>query len=131
MKRTLSVLACASAIVTICLAIIAVPALGSLPYITAGTAGTWTLTGSMRSARVSPMAVTLPNGDVLVAGGFNNKVFASAELYNPQSGAWSPTGTMRFTRYGASMTVLTNGKVLVAGGFINTFPDVAASAELY
>lgn len=96
------------------------------------TGGSWSITGSLRTTRVSPMAATLLNGNVLAAGGFNSSaILASAEVYNPHTGLWSQTGAMRIPRYGATMTVLPNGKVLVAGGFTNTSPDVVATAELY
>jgi hypothetical protein len=96
------------------------------------TGGSWSITGSLRTTRVSPMAATLPNGKVLAAGGFNTRaILASAEVYDPLAGLWSPTGAMKIARYGATMTVLLNGKVLVAGGFTNTSPDVTAAAELF
>ena len=49
--------------------------------------GSWTATGSMIEARDFPMATLLPNGTVLVVGGFsgsNNDPLASAELYDPR-----------------------------------------------
>jgi N-acetylneuraminic acid mutarotase len=78
------------------------------------------------------MAATLPNGNVLAAGGFNARaILASAEVFNPHTGLWSSTGAMKAARYGATMTLLPNGKVLVAGGFTEASPDVSATAEVY
>lgn len=92
--------------------------------------GTWMTTGSMHVARISPVAVTLPNGKVLVAGGFNNpNSFASAELWDPATGLWSRTGSMSVDRVGATLTVLQTGKVLVAGGL--TSQGVTNLCELY
>ncbi|HET9343426.1 MAG TPA: kelch repeat-containing protein [Candidatus Eremiobacteraceae bacterium] len=92
--------------------------------------GTWTTTGSMHVARISPIAVTLPDGRVLVAGGFNNpNSFASAELWDPATGMWSRTGSMSVDRVGATLTVLQTGKVLVAGG--ETSQGVTNRCELY
>jgi WD40 repeat protein len=47
--------------------------------------GTISPTGSMSTVRANPTAVLLPDGRVLVAGGFGagNVVFASAQLYQP------------------------------------------------
>ena len=47
--------------------------------------GTWTVTGSLNTGRFVFTATLLANGMVLVAGGFdsNNKVLATAELYDP------------------------------------------------
>src|SRR5262245_22102634 len=51
----------------------------------AQTLGTWIPTGSLTTARDTHTATLLPNGEVLVAGGFNFNIggsLASAELYN-------------------------------------------------
>src|ERR1022692_4356578 len=51
--------------------------------------GSWSTTGSLRTSRVLPMAATLPNGNVLAAGGFNaSATLASAEIFNPTTGLW-------------------------------------------
>jgi hypothetical protein len=69
----------------------------------------------------------LPNGKVLVAGGFNSS--ASAELYDPASGTWSWTGSLNTARYFQTATLLANGTVLVAGGTSGSV--MLPSAELY
>src|SRR5215467_6232205 len=52
--------------------------------------GSWAFTGSLNTARIMPMAVTLPSGKVLVTGGFDNpNSFSSSELWDPATGAWS------------------------------------------
>ena len=92
--------------------------------------GTWITTGSLSAARNDHTATLLPNGKVLVAGGFGNaRILASAELYDPASGTWMATGNLSATRYGHTATLLPNGKVLVAGGFGAT--SALASADLY
>ncbi len=92
--------------------------------------GTFTpTTGDMTAARYGHTATLLPNGTVLVAGGFNGSVnLATAEVYDPASGTFTATGTMSATRYGHTATLLPNGKVLVAGG---SSGSPLASAELY
>jgi N-acetylneuraminic acid mutarotase len=77
----------------------------------------WNPTDSLANARMAHTATLLPNGQVLVTGGFQtNIVLASAELYDPDSGAWLPAGSMNFPRINHTATLLNNGKVLVAGG---------------
>jgi WD40 repeat protein len=96
--------------------------------------GTWTATGSMGAARDGHTATLLPNGKVLVAGGYASSglgfiTLASAELYDPASGIWTPTGSLPTARGGHTATLLPNGKVLVAGGQGNS--GDLESAELY
>jgi len=94
--------------------------------------GTWTVTGTMSTARYSYTQTLLPNGKVLMAGGYSRSCgtppcdLSSAELYDPSTGTWSPTGSMTTAHSSHTATLLANGLVLVAGGF-----DAGASAELY
>ena len=94
--------------------------------------GTWTLTGSLNTARAYHTATLLPNGKVLVAGGIGPDVFGHsiAELYDPATGAWTLTGSLNVGRYLHTATLLPNGKVLVAGGD-GTTSSPFSSAELY
>jgi YVTN family beta-propeller protein len=99
--------------------------------ITANFAG-FTSVGTMGVARHNHTATPLPNGKVLVAGGFNNGYQTSAELYDPATGSWSATGAMNYARGVHTATVLPNGKVLVAAGYGATgATGEHATAELY
>ena len=94
--------------------------------------GTWSDTGSLKTARDSHTATLLPNGMVLAAGGIatdGGVSLTSAELYDPATGTWSPTRRLKTGRLYHTATLLPNGMVLVAGGN-NTGIDLA-SAELY
>src|SRR5690349_6723749 len=96
-------------------------------------AGLWSSCGSLVTSRVDHTATLLPNGKVLVAGGYFddgeiNGRLASAELYDPATGAWSSTGSLSAPRRGATATLLPNGKVLVAGGLGDS--NYLASTEL-
>src|SRR5450755_1284917 len=94
--------------------------------------GTWTATGSLVTARYVHAATLLPNGKVLVTGGYNDSGrLASAELYDPASGTWTATGSLATGRRFHTATLLPNGKVLVAGGNALVGGGAIASAELY
>jgi len=92
-------------------------------------------TAKMNVARQQATATLLPDGKVLIAGGFdvNGMALASTELYDPATNTFAPpagTAKMNATRVDATATLLPNGKVLIAGGFdINETP--LASTELY
>ena len=86
--------------------------------------GTWSVTGSMSTARENHTATLLPDGKVLVVGGFtvtsgnpNGTTLASAELYDPATGTWSATGSMSTARESHTATLLPDGKVLAVGGY--------------
>jgi hypothetical protein len=101
--------------------------------------GNWTATGSLSVARRNHTATLLPNGKVLVVGGYGGTYngsgvyLASAELYDPANGTWSATtGSLSNGRSAHTATLLINGKVLIAGGAGPDGPNgVLASAELY
>ena len=79
---------------------------------------TWSLATSMGTARSEHVAGLLPDGRVLVAGGFDSGVggVKTAELYDPISNNWSAAADMSTTRWFASAIVLDDGSALVAGG---------------
>src|SRR5438132_6277989 len=53
--------------------------------------GTWTAPAAMSTARYDHTATLLPNGKVLVAGGYGiNGPVSSAELYDPATGTTGP-----------------------------------------
>jgi N-acetylneuraminic acid mutarotase len=64
-------------------------------------------------ARAEPIAVLLPTGKILVAGGFTH---SSAELYDVDRDSWSSAGAMSIARARAAAALLPSGKVLVVGG---------------
>ncbi len=108
--------------------------------------GTWSATGTMGTARENHTATLLPDGKVLVVGGFtvtsgnpNGTTLTSAQLYDPATGTWSATGSMSTARESHSATLLPDGRVLVVGGYTvtvsvdggSTVMTSLASAELY
>jgi len=94
--------------------------------------GSWTATDSLETARQVHTATLLPNGQVLVAGGFDtsNSSIANAELYDATSGSWTATGSLATGRANHTATLLPDGQVLVAGGEDGGIAALA-SAELY
>lgn len=93
--------------------------------------GTWSFTGSLTNARYGHKATLLPNGKVLVAGGFSGgtNFLSSAELYDPNTGTWTLAQSMSVGRNGPMGGLLLNGKILICGGQTNGVN--LASAELY
>lgn len=91
------------------------PARGSVPAETTAN-GTWTITDPMSTGRASHTARELPDGRVLVAGGYSLRPMATAELYDPIAGTWTRTQDMNLPRAAHTATLLPDGTVLVAGG---------------
>src|ERR1017187_5885421 len=90
----------------------------NLSVIHEAKATSWVTTGSLNTARYGQTATLLPNGNMLVVGGFGNPngCQSSAELYDPANGTWTNTGSLNNARGLHTATLLPNGKVLVAGG---------------
>ena len=92
---------------------------------------------AMREARSAFTATELPNGKILIAGGFSYAVsgsLATAELFDPATGTFTYTAApMTQSRAWHSATLLNTGpqagKVLLVGG--NSNSDALASAELF
>jgi len=87
----------------------------------------------MNTPRADHHADLLPNGKVLITGGFggNGNPLASAELYDPALLTFTVTGSMATARLYHASALLNTGKVLVAGGQITSGGATTATAELY
>ncbi|RKI36638.1 hypothetical protein D7Y27_27765 [Corallococcus sp. AB004] len=91
-------------------------------------AGTWGY-GAPLALRSEGIAVPLPGGRVLVAGGHRNfdyAVASQAETWSWSMGASSAGTSMQ--RSGAAAVLLADGRVLVAGGYRN---GAVAACELF
>ncbi len=86
----------------------------------------------MLVARAAHTATLLPDGQVLIAGGFNRSenALSSAEILDPDSGQFYRTGSMSSPRQSHTATLLPSGSVLIVGGYgaDGTYLD---RAELY
>ena len=101
--------------------------------------GTFTPTGSMAVARALHQATLLPDGRVLVSGGFGTDPSSPrvpgpehAEVYDPATGTFAAAGDLQIGRSLHSAILLTDGRVLVVGG-VAQLGDRAAvpQTELY
>lgn len=93
--------------------------------------GTFTaLAAQMSSRRQAPAAALLPDGRVLIAGGYWTTYLATAEIYDPETRTFAPTEPMSVARSGAVAAPLPDGRVLVAGGYNGTSQRLS-SAEIY
>lgn len=97
--------------------------------------GSWSPTAPFLEARDFAVAASLPNGEVLLAGGKEaaNTPTTSSEIYNPYIGTWSATTAMGAPRDFAVAASLPNGDVLVAGGDgeVSGRGDYLSSTEIY
>jgi hypothetical protein len=86
---------------------------------------------SMSTARASHAAVALPDGRILVAGGWTGSAAtASAEIYDPAADRWTPAGRMTAARASLIAVPLRDGRVLIVGGGGGRLGDLA-SAEVF
>jgi hypothetical protein len=88
--------------------------------------------GSMARPRQEHTATLLPDGRVLIAGGWagGEAGIASAEIYDPESGTFSPGGLMGSPRRDHAAVALADGRVLITGGRDKP-RQVRQTAEIY
>jgi len=94
--------------------------------------GTWNKTGSLPEVQRGERAATrLPDGRVLLAGGFDDLLGASAatDVYDPATGTWSAGGCVEDQRLAATSVTLADGRVLIFGGACDRHP--IDTSEIY
>ena len=102
------------------------------PMALAQSAGMFSATGNMTTPRFFHTATLLPNGKVLIVGGYTVcdptcGPVTTAELYDPATGTFTPTGRMT-AAYVTGAVLLPDGRVLIAGADIT---HTVSSLELY
>ena len=92
--------------------------------------GHWSNTGSLNAVHAMHTASLLPDGTVLVAGGYGSSfgAFEGAELYDSSRAVWNQTNNLNEARFEYTATPLANGMVLVVGGNAS---GGLSSAEIY
>lgn len=93
-------------------------------------------TGSMTVPRMMHQANALPDGLVLLSGGYvkpGTAPYNSAEIYDPATGLFTPIAPMLTARTQHGAVTLKDGRVLVMGGSIVTSPSLVGTntAEIY
>lgn len=93
-------------------------------------AATTTNIASLATARSGHSATALPDGRVVLAGGYNGEYLASIEVFDPKHRAFTSLGRLQTGRSGHTATLMPDGKILLIGGVGHgwTFLD---SAELF
>ena len=101
-------------------------------------AGNFTPTGSMSVGRALHQATLLPDGRVLVSGGFSDRTSPGApgpehaEIYDPATGTFTAAGDLQASRSLHTAILLTDGRVLAVGGVASPGDRSAVTlTELY
>jgi WD40 repeat protein len=88
--------------------------------------------GDMAVARDGPGAGLLPDGRVLVVGGYHNPggVYeSSTEIYNPSTNSFSAGPSTPTELYAPAVASLPDGRVLIAGGYDGS--NIVARADVF
>ena len=78
----------------------------------------WLPTGTLSETRAYHTAARLPDGRVLVAGGWDlfDRPLTTTEIYDPAAGSWQPGTALAQGRAGHVAVALADGRILVAAG---------------
>jgi hypothetical protein len=94
----------------------------------------FTAVGDMKEPRAAQTTTLLPDGQVLVAGGYDvinvHGLTASAELFNPATGMFQPTASLLTGRYWHAAVSLPDGRVALLGGY-DPHNEALRSVEIY
>ncbi len=71
----------------------------------------------MREKRDRHTVSMLPNGEIMVCGGWNGETkLRSTEIYNPESDSFRDGPEMHYPRFSHNATEILNGDILISGG---------------
>lgn len=86
--------------------------------------------GSLLVQRIQPSAAALPDGRVLVFGGWvDGRVSATTEIFDPATGKSLAGPAMAAPRNAPAVVRLADGSILIAGGYDGS--DVRSDAEIF
>lgn len=86
--------------------------------------------GSLLVQRIQPSAAALPDGRVLVFGGWvDGRVSATTEIFDPATGKSRAGPAMAVPRNAPAFVRLADGRILIAGGYDGS--DVRSDAEIF
>jgi hypothetical protein len=93
--------------------------------------GSWSDAGSLATHRSLYSTTLLPDGRVLLAGGWDEEGndLSSVEVFDPATGAFVAAGDMLGARRSPAAALLRDGRVLVVGGYVGN--SVLSSAEIF
>ncbi|WP_168452572.1 Kelch repeat-containing protein [Sphingopyxis microcysteis] len=87
-------------------------------------------TGRLLAPRIQPSAAALPDGKVLILGGWvNGRVSGATEIFDPATGKSVAGPAMAGPRNAPTVVTLADGRILIAGGYDGR--DVRADAEIF
>lgn len=87
----------------------------------------WHAVPPLAFGRISPKAISLADGRVLVSGGYPYQ----AEIYDPVTDAWSLASAMMTHRTQGGVALMPDGRVLHAGGKGGAAFEYPTTAEVY
>jgi hypothetical protein len=90
----------------------------------------WGLTGRLAETRASAASTRLPDGRVLIVGGFSADALSTTEIWDPVGGNWSAGPKLQEARIGPAIARLDDGSYLVTGGTAAGTHDPLSSAEI-
>jgi hypothetical protein len=95
--------------------------------------GSFTRTGKMAALRGNPTASLLPDGRVLVAGGWTplDPAPPSVEFFDPATGQFTAGPNLLVRRYRHSAVTLPDSRVVLLGGARVDTGDVIKAVEIY
>jgi len=79
--------------------------------------GSFSPAGALTQARTGHSSTSLPDGRVLVIGGYDGvSTVSEAEIWDPATSSFSPAGSLESGRVDHVATLLPDGRVLIVGG---------------
>ena len=86
--------------------------------------------GQLLAERIQPSAAPLPDGRVLILGGWvDGRVSATTEIFDPATGRAVAGPMLAAPRNAPTVVALADGRILIAGGYDGA--DVRADAEIF